>query len=100
MGCAAGQAAFSVLLIILFNLIVPTGWQIGVVRIEDLLIGVAISVVVGVLLWPSGVRRTLAGSMARFYRAVVAYLDLSFDHMLGLEPLGPVDPVTECPSGR
>jgi uncharacterized membrane protein YccC len=64
-----------------------------VVRIEDLLIGVAISVVVGVLLWPSGVRRTLASSMARFYRAVVAYLDLSFDHMLGLEPLGPVDPV-------
>ncbi len=92
-GFAAGQAAFSVLLIILFNLIVPTGWQIGVVRIEDLLIGVAISVVVGVLLWPSGVRRTLASSMARFYRAVVAYLDLSFDHILGLEPLGPVDSV-------
>jgi uncharacterized membrane protein YccC len=92
-GFAAGQAAFSVLLIILFNLIVPTGWQIGVVRIEDLLIGVAISVVVGVLLWPSGVRRTLASAMARFYRAVVAYLELSFDRMLGLEPLGPVDPV-------
>jgi hypothetical protein len=49
--------------------------------------------VVGVLLWPSGVRRALARSMARFYRAITAYLDLSFDHILGLEPLGPVDPV-------
>jgi uncharacterized membrane protein YccC len=92
-GFAAGQAAFSLLLIILFNLIVPTGWQIGVVRIEDLLVGVAISLVVGVLLWPSGVRRALARSMARFYRAITAYLDLSFDHILGFEPLGPVDPV-------
>lgn len=92
-GFAAGQAAFSLLLIILFNLIVPTGWQIGVVRIEDLLIGVAISVVVGVLLWPSGVRRALASTMSRFYRAIAAYLDLSFDHILGLEPLGPVDQV-------
>src|SRR5439155_1042731 len=69
-GFAAGQAAFSLLLIIMFNLIVPTGWQIGVVRIEDLLVGVAISVVVGVLLWPRGVRRALAHAIARFYRAI------------------------------
>jgi uncharacterized membrane protein YccC len=90
-GFAAGQAAFSVLLLILFNLIVPTGWKVGVVRIEDLLVGVAISVVVGLLLWPHGVRRALSLSMARFYRAVGAYLDQAFDHMLGLNPPGQRD---------
>jgi len=92
-GFAAGQAAFSLLLIIMFNLIVPTGWQIGVVRIEDLLVGVAISLVVGVLLWPRGVRRALARAIARFYRAISAYLDRSFDHILGLERPGGVDPL-------
>ncbi|TME21480.1 MAG: hypothetical protein E6I68_11135 [Chloroflexi bacterium] len=92
-GFAAGQAAFSLLLIIMFNLIVPTGWQIGVVRIEDLLVGVAISVVVGVLLWPRGVRRALAHAIARFYRAISAYLDRSFDHILGLTRPGDADPL-------
>ena len=91
-GFAAGQAAFSVLLLILFNLIAPTGWQVGVVRIEDLLVGVAISLVVGILLWPHGVRRALARSMGRFYRAIAAYLDQSFDHMLGLKPIDRIDP--------
>ncbi len=92
-GFAAGQAAFSVLLLILFNLIAPTGWHLGVVRIEDLLIGVAISIVVGLLLWPQGVRRALARSMARFYRATASYLDQAFDHMLGLEPLNRINPL-------
>src|SRR5207253_1281652 len=53
----------------------------------------AISVVVGLLLWPRGVRRALAHAMARFYRAISAYLDRCFDHILGLEPLGGVDPL-------
>src|SRR3989440_473378 len=53
----------------------------------------AIGVVVGLLLWPRGVRRALAHAMARFYRAISAYLDRCFDHILGLEPLGGVDPL-------
>jgi uncharacterized membrane protein YccC len=92
-GFAAGQAAFSLLLIILFNLIAPSGWQVGVVRIVDLLVGVAISIVVGVLLWPRGDRRSLARAMGRFYRAIAAFLDLSFDHILGLTPPDHVHPV-------
>ena len=85
-GFAASQAAFSVLLIILFNLISPAGWQVGLVRIEDLLVGAGISVVAGILIWPYGARRALATSMARFYRAVGSYLDQAFDRILGLKP--------------
>ena len=66
---AAGQAGFTVTLLILFNLIQPTGWTVGLVRIEDVAIGFAVSLGVGALFWPRGaaalVRRSLATSYAR-----------------------------------
>ena len=39
----AGQAAFTMVLLILFNIIAPAGWQIGLIRIEDVAIGCAVS---------------------------------------------------------
>jgi hypothetical protein len=73
---AAGQAAFTVVLFILFNLIQPTGWQVGVVRIEDVAIGFAISLGVGLLFWPRGaaslLRENLAAAYARSAEYVVA----------------------------
>jgi hypothetical protein len=62
------------------------------VRIEDLAVGAAISVVVGVLLWPRGARRELAKSVAGFYRLVIAYLDRTFDRVLGFERAAGPDP--------
>ena len=44
---AAGQAAFTLTLLILFNILAPEGWQIGLVRIEDVAIGCAVSLAVG-----------------------------------------------------
>ena len=55
-GFVAGQAAFTMTVVILFNLISPVGWQLGLVRVEDVAIGTGISVVVGLLLWPRGAR--------------------------------------------
>src|SRR5437879_3860884 len=91
-GFAASQAAFTINLIVIFNLISPAGWQVGLVRIEDLAVGAAISVVVGVLLWPRGARRELARSVAGFYRAVIAYLDRAFERVLGFQPPTGPDP--------
>src|ERR1700681_4680578 len=88
-GFAASQAAFTINLIVIFNLISPAGWQGGLGRIEDLAVGAAISVVVGVLLWPRGARRELARSVAGFYRVVIAYRDRAFDRVLGFAPAGP-----------
>lgn len=42
-----GQVAFSVLVVVLFNILAPTDWQIGLVRVEDAALGVGISAVVG-----------------------------------------------------
>jgi uncharacterized membrane protein YccC len=91
-GFAASQAAFTINLIVVFNLISPAGWQVGLVRIEDLAVGAAISVVVGLLLWPRGARRELAKSVAVFYRMVTAYLDRTFDRVLGFERASGPDP--------
>ena len=44
------------------------------------------------LLWPRGARRELAESVAGFYRAVIAYLDRTFDRVLGFEPPAGIDP--------
>jgi uncharacterized membrane protein YccC len=66
---AAGQAGFTVTLFILFNLIQPVGWRVGVVRVEDVAIGFAISLGVGLLFWPRGaaalLREQLADAFAR-----------------------------------
>lgn len=54
MSFAASQAAFTLVVLILFNLIEPVGWKIGVTRVEDVVLGCVISLVVGLLLWPRG----------------------------------------------
>jgi uncharacterized membrane protein YccC len=73
---AAGQAGFTVVLFVLFNIIQPVGWRVGVVRIEDIAIGFAISLGVGLLFWPRGaaaiLRENLAASYARNADYVVA----------------------------
>ena len=51
---AAGQAAFTMLVLIVFNLMHPTGWQVGLTRIEDIAVGGAVGVLVSLLLWPRG----------------------------------------------
>ena len=71
---AAGQAGFSVTVMIIFNLIVPTGWEIGVVRIEDVAIGSGISLVVGVLLWPRGIESLVRASVATAYQRAADYI--------------------------
>ena len=91
-GFLASQAAFTVNLIVVFNLISPAGWQVGLVRIEDLLAGAVVSLVVGLLLWPHGARRELGRALGRLYRSLVEYLEHGFDRVLGFEPVGTANP--------
>jgi uncharacterized membrane protein YccC len=81
-GFVVGQAAFTINVLILFNLITPVGWRLGLARIEDVGVGVGISVVVGLLLWPRGARRELSRALASTYRAVVVYLSRCFARVL------------------
>jgi uncharacterized membrane protein YccC len=74
----AGQAAFTMMVLINFNLIVPTGWQVGLIRVEDVVVGALVGIVVSVLLWPRGATAAVAKAIeearvvgAKFLKAAV-----------------------------
>ena len=71
---AAGQAAFTLTVVILFNILQPTGWRVGLVRIEDVALGVSVSLVVGVLFWPRGAVPALRRALAQAYADGAGYL--------------------------
>lgn len=71
---AAGQAGFTLTLIVLANIAAPVGWRVGVVRLQDIAIGVLVSLVVGGLLWPRGATPRLATALADAYAAHARYL--------------------------
>ncbi len=80
-GFAAGQAAFSLTVIILFNIIQPVGWKVGLTRIEDVAIGCGVSVVVGLLFWPRGATAALGRALAGAFVAASAYLAEAVDRL-------------------
>jgi uncharacterized membrane protein YccC len=70
----AGQAAFTLVVLILFNILQPQGWEVGLVRIEDVALGGAVSLAVGVLFWPHGARAELRRALASAYMDSASYL--------------------------
>jgi uncharacterized membrane protein YccC len=78
-----GQAAFTVVVVVLFNLLVPVGWKVGVLRIEDVALGCLVSLVVGVLFWPRGAAAVVGDDLADAFRAGAAYLTQAVDWALG-----------------
>ena len=71
---AAGQAGFTVVLFVLFNLIQPVGWTVGLIRVEDVAIGFAVSLLVGVLFWPRGAAAFFLDELAVAYARSVDYV--------------------------
>jgi hypothetical protein len=71
---AAGQAAFTLTIVILFNVLEPAGWRVGLVRVEDVAIGCAVSAGVSLLLWPRGAAAELGTAMHDAYATGVAFL--------------------------
>jgi uncharacterized membrane protein YccC len=71
---AAGQAGFTVVLFVLFNIIQPVGWRVGLIRVEDVAIGFAISLGVGLLFWPRGAGSLLRNDLAAAYARGADYV--------------------------
>lgn len=69
-----GQAAFTVTIVVLFNILAPAGWAVGLLRVEDVAIGCAVSLVVGVLCWPRGASGIVGDDLADAFRSGAAYL--------------------------
>ncbi len=89
----AGQAAFTVMVVILFNIIDPVGWTVGLVRVEDIAMGCAAGLVSGILFWPRGaaaqIRTALAESLRTSAGALVAAERSVADPAIGGPPAEP-----------
>jgi uncharacterized membrane protein YccC len=86
---AVGQAAFTVTVLVLFNLLVPVGWTVGVLRLEDVALGAAVSLIVGVLFWPRGAGSVAGDDLADAFRRGGAYLTQAVDWVLGERDIAP-----------
>jgi hypothetical protein len=80
---AFGQAAFTVVVVVLFNLLVPVGWKVGLLRIQDVALGCVVSLVVGVLFWPRGAGSVVGDDLADAFRRDSAYLAQAVGWALG-----------------
>jgi hypothetical protein len=70
-------------LLVLFNLLAPIGWRIGIVRVEDVAIGGGVSLAVGLLFWPRGAAAELGRSLSRAYTDSVRYLAAAVAYGVG-----------------
>jgi uncharacterized membrane protein YccC len=77
-----GQAAFTVTIVVLFNLLAPAGWKVGLLRVEDVAIGCAVSLVVGVLFWPHGASSVVGQDLSDAFRSGAEYLTQAVDWAL------------------
>ncbi|WP_225821712.1 FUSC family protein [Streptomyces naphthomycinicus] len=70
----AGQAAFTVTLVVLFNIGRNPDWHIVLFRVQDIALGCAVSIVVALFFWPRGAAAAVHGALAEAYSAGARYL--------------------------
>ena len=87
----AGQAAFTVFSIVLFNLIAPIGWKVGIVRLEDVALGCGSGLVAGVLFWPRGSGPALGQALSDAYRSGAEFLHRAVTGLLGTERVAAIE---------
>jgi hypothetical protein len=71
----AGQAAFTMMVLIFFNLIVPSGWSVGLIRVEDVVVGASVGVMVSLLLWPRGATASAEAAVESARAVFAKYLE-------------------------
>jgi Fusaric acid resistance protein-like len=75
----AGQASFTLMVVFLFNILAPTGWRVGLYRVEDVALGCAVSLLVGALFWPRGAGAALRRALSEAYADSADYLARAVD---------------------
>lgn len=77
------QAAFTILVVLCLSLVTPQERGVPVTRLEDMLIGLAVSLAVSLLLWPRGVQEHVAVLVAAASRSVASLLVVTNRRALG-----------------
>ncbi len=70
----ASQAMFTMQVLIVFNLMRPIGWQIGLIRVEDVVLGALVGLAVSMLLWPGGAQTAMHRAVGDAITACSRYL--------------------------
>ncbi|GLP78703.1 FUSC family protein [Mycobacterium antarcticum] len=73
----AGQAMFTMMVLIIFNVISPSGWQVGLIRVEDVVVGALVGAVVSLLLWPRGAAARVSRAVDAAVAAGATYLTVA-----------------------
>ncbi len=63
-GVVAGQAGFTVMVVVLFSLLAPSEWTLALVRVQDVVAGALVGVVIGLIAWPRGAGGQLPAAVA------------------------------------
>jgi uncharacterized membrane protein YccC len=82
----AGQAGFTLVIVVLFNLLGPAGWRVGVVRVVDVLAGALAGLLIGALAWPRGASATIGKAAADLFESAADYLAATV-HAIAGHPL-------------
>jgi uncharacterized membrane protein YccC len=80
---AAGQAAFTITLVVMFNVGQNPDWHIVLLRIQDIALGCAVSIVVALFFWPRGATAAVGKALAQAYTDSAGYLSSAIDYALG-----------------
>src|SRR4029453_18390146 len=87
----AGQAMFALLVVELFNLIVPEGWEVGAVRLEAVAVGAVVALVTSLFMWPKGAAGELRWEVAPYVRAGRRVVEAAFNALIGRADAGQFD---------
>jgi uncharacterized membrane protein YccC len=79
----AGQTMFALLVVLLFNLMVPEGWRTGAVRLEAVTVGAFAALAASLIMWPKGAAAVLRSEVASHVRAASELTRASFDFLFG-----------------
>jgi len=77
-----GQAAFTVWVVIMFDLLTTNGLSAGEVRVLDIAIGGGVAVGIGLCFWPRGARGTLGRTLADLFRSAGTYFETTTEDLL------------------
>jgi uncharacterized membrane protein YccC len=84
-----GQAAFTLAISVLYNIVVPVGWKVGALRLEDVAMGAAVSAAVGILFWPRGASAIVGDDLADAFHRGGVYLVQATTWALGVREARP-----------
>lgn len=78
-----GQAAFSALILVALGIIVwPPQLDTAITRVEDIALGAAVALVVGVLMWPRGAVGQLRAQLSVSLRSASTYMSMAIASFL------------------